>query len=99
MITKQDIESIGNWTHRSTYSNGGTKTFVFGDGKTLPVYTLKYNGDNFIYKQDNDVRLNEIKIKVLKSFEKIDGDWKSEEETLYEGKPKNLEELKNELKN
>lgn len=89
MITTEDIESIG-WKHRATTANGGSKMFVKDlEPSVMSPFVIQNNSDNFIYKQNNDKRLNEIEIQEIVNLRFV---------TRYKGEPKNLEELKNELK-
>jgi hypothetical protein len=62
MITQKQIENLG-FNLVGISANGGSKSFM-KNGENLKV--LKFHGDNYIYKQENNEKLNEI------SFEKID---------------------------
>ena len=98
MITSQEIESIG-WKHFATSTNGGSKVFGKDDR-----YIMKSNVDNFIYKKDNNEKLNEIIIQEVEI--KKDVDFSRDlgpnpifnEIDLYVGEPVDLEELKEIIK-
>lgn len=82
MITGLQIANLG-WKHVGSSANGGTKTYQLGK----ELYIIEFNGDNFIYKKDNDPRLTEIEIKTIdRATHKF--------VTLYKGHPIDIDELK-----
>ena len=95
MITKEEIENLDGWKLWGAAANGGTLLFA-KDKK----YTLRFNGNNFIYKEDNDLRLTEIQIELVVLV--YDETKKSKVNLttleLYRGHPKNIDELKNILR-
>jgi hypothetical protein len=99
MITSDDLEHLG-WHHVGTSANGGSKEFCNrgrDQQNILPIYLMRYNGDNFIMKKNNDPKLTEITIKeIVINHDAADMKDKFKKVIHYTGYP-TLDELQNEI--
>jgi hypothetical protein len=93
MITKKEIEGLG-WSVGFVASDGGTLGFINGDKH----HSLRYRGDNFILKKENDPSLTEIIIEKADIIINEKGEKDLVCDTLYRGHPKDINELREILK-
>lgn len=89
MVTTNDILEL-KWQKLGVAADGGSRSF--SKFTSLGIFLLANGADNFIYKQRNDPRLNEIKIEKL--IVNANGEPNFDTEILYQGSPENKEELK-----
>ena len=93
MITTSDIESLG-YEEKMVSANGGSKGFVkMYDDLCIIIHS---NADNFFYKNENDIRLSEVKIEILYKKWILDKNNKKMPNIIqkYLGSPDTIDELR-----
>lgn len=61
MITEQDILNSG-YKHVGSSANGGSKMYQLNKQS---MHVIRFHGDNFVYKKQNDARLSLIEVQTF----------------------------------